>query len=454
MNRLQRFLIGCVIYCLLSLVGRVEAASGSHLVFAHYMVCYACYGETVEGYTQEIQAAQAAGIDGFALNVGAWSGLDTYYKARVALIYQAAEKMDTGFKLFFSIDLTNRVDIEDMLRTYGSRTNSLRYQSKTVVSTYGAMNASWKSIFAQLKTEGMDYCFIPYFWGNSSTWNLSILDGQKWVMTNYGADLDGYFYFAARLPKDIVNYNIASMQVCREAGKLFMAGYSPHYWGFCQPWSGRPYYESQGGEGTQMQWTNIIELQPDWVEMTTWNDVNESTYLLPMREADLAKNLKSALTPPPRYFHGAYLELAKYYIAWFKTGAAPKIEQDALFTFYCTQPTNAAASTSNEVPVTFFYGKMTNVVYSTLMLTSPGNLEVSSGGMMTTNILPAGISHVQTPCFPGAQAFTLRRDGQAVLSLQGHEVEGREVKIYNYFPVADFIYGPKISPPSGLHYIK
>ena len=46
-----------------------QTSTNSHYVFAHYIVAFATYGETVEGYRQEIKEAQAANIDGFALNV-------------------------------------------------------------------------------------------------------------------------------------------------------------------------------------------------------------------------------------------------------------------------------------------------------------------------------------------------------------------------------------------------
>lgn len=59
------------------MAGPLAAANGEesnhvrkHYVFAHYMVCFAARGERVEDYKREIQEAQAAGIDGFALNCG------------------------------------------------------------------------------------------------------------------------------------------------------------------------------------------------------------------------------------------------------------------------------------------------------------------------------------------------------------------------------------------------
>ena len=57
------YYVGALIL-LLSRCG-LQAAATPHYVFAHYMVCFATYGQTIDGYKREIQEAQAAGIDGF-----------------------------------------------------------------------------------------------------------------------------------------------------------------------------------------------------------------------------------------------------------------------------------------------------------------------------------------------------------------------------------------------------
>ena len=92
--------------------------------------------------------------------------------------------------------------------------------------------------------------------------------------------------------------NAASTRALHEAGKLSMASSTPSYWGRKQP--GRRYYESAGGEGTELQWKSIIETQPEWVEIVTWNDFDEATYVCPI--ADASKTL-SFLEPPPRPEH-------------------------------------------------------------------------------------------------------------------------------------------------------
>ena len=116
-----------------------------HYVFAHYMVCFAAQGERVDDYKREIQEAQAAGIDGFALNCGDWHN-EPHYPRRTKAIYQAALELGTGFKLFFSVDFAGLKGhppgefesyVLDMVKTYGHHPNQLRVDGRTVVSTFG-----------------------------------------------------------------------------------------------------------------------------------------------------------------------------------------------------------------------------------------------------------------------------------------------------------------------------
>lgn len=73
------------------------------LVFAHNHG-YASYGNTVEGYKQDIRDAKNAGLDGFALNIGRWEGENGNYQRKVAKYFQAAQELGPGFKLFLSFD--------------------------------------------------------------------------------------------------------------------------------------------------------------------------------------------------------------------------------------------------------------------------------------------------------------------------------------------------------------
>jgi glucan endo-1,3-alpha-glucosidase len=417
--------------------GQTNAGSSPHYVFAHYMVCFPTYGETVAAYQREIREAQAAGIDGFALNVGDWSGPNWYYKTRVASIYNAAEQMGTGFKLFFSVELTNTADIVDMVTTYAPRTNSFRYQGKVVLSTYGQNSVDWQhGVLAPLNAAGIDVFFEPFFWPASYA-ELPTYQDAVSILNTYSNIVGGLFLFgAAGLPEQLAQCNSNYTAAVHAAGKISMAGFTPNYWGCYQYSNGRRYIETRGGEGTVVQWQSIIKNQPDWVEIVTWNDFNESTYVSPTYTWQ---------GTPTRESHSGYLELSSHYIAWYKTGQEPAIDRDALFFFYRTHPKAVIASDTNDVPVTGLYGGVEDILYTTVFLVAPAQLEIASGGVLSTNSLPAGINHVRTPFSPGPQKFTLRRNGQGLFSLQGQPVLS-QIQSYDFFPASACAYYPPRPP--------
>ncbi len=237
----------------------------------------------------------------------------------------------------------------------------------------------------------------------------------------------------AQLAQCNSNYNLAVHQ----AGKIFMASASPSYWGCVQAGIGRRYLEFDGGEGTITQWQSIIANQPDWVEITTWNDFNENTYVSPVVDPG---QYEAQFATPHRYSHAGYLELTKRYIAWYKTGIPPATNRDALFYFYRTHSTHLAASATSDIPVTWLLGEVADVTYNTMFLTAPAQLQVVSGTNSVIYSLGAGLQQVRTPFSHGTQTFTLLRNGGPVLSVQGPPILS-SITNYDYFTASGFGYG-------------
>lgn len=434
--------------------GALAAEPPQHYVFANYMVCFATYGgATTEGFKREIREAQDAGIDGFSLDIGAWSGPYTYYKERVKLIYAAADELKSGFKLFPFIEFSDPSDVLDLVRSYGHRAPTLWYKGRLVLSAWGMNDvpsagwpgANWTNgtngILSQLQSNGYPVWFTPHFWPEPVSELPAFSDGQN-LLAKYGY-LDGLFLFCpGGLPAQIVQCNANYNRAAHAAGKMFMACVSPHYWGWLQPSNGRRYFETYGGEGIVRQWNAIVANQPDWVNLVTWNDFNESTYVSPVEDPGLYFH---QLVAPVRNSHKGYLELSKRYITWFKTGREPPIDRDALFYFYRTHPKNAVASNTNEVRVAMFFGDVQDVLYTTVLLVEPADLEIVSGGTSSTNSLPRGLHHVRTPFAPGGQQFTLRRGGAQVLSVAGPPIHS-QVALYDFFPASGYAYGSTGGP--------
>jgi len=418
-----------------------------HYVFAHYMVCFPTYSETIQGYQREIKEAQAAGLDGFVLDVGAWDSSLPYYQTRVATIYNAAEQLGTGFKLSFFVEFPQPTNIVNLVSTYAARSNTFWYQGKVVLSAWGMNDLDWtNAVLAPLRDRGYPVFFIPHFWPKGFA-ELPTYSDAQYLLQNYAGFVNGLFLFgAAGLPSQLAQCNSNYTKAVQSAGKTFMASVTPHYWGCTQTSNGRRYFESSGGEGLRLQWTSVIANQPDWIDIVTWSDFNESTYISPV--ADVGAYF-SPLQFPNRYSHMGYLEFSKHYISWFKTGHEPSIDHDSLFYFYRTHPITAVASDSNDVPVTSFYGNPQDVIYVSAFLTNSAQLETRSGGNAVTNSLPAGVTHVRIPFAPGTQNFTVRRNGQAVLSGSGPNIEAR-IKNYDFFPASGYL--PRSpAPPGTIH---
>jgi glucan endo-1,3-alpha-glucosidase len=428
-----------------------SSAAGLHYVFAHYMVCFATYGETVDAYKREIQEAQAAGIDGFAMNVGAWDSSQGYYQKRVGLLYDAAEQLNTGFKLFFSVDFGDATNVVKMVEAFGNRPASFRYQNRMVLSTYGQndvpsqgwLGLDWtNAVIGKLKQDGYSIFFIPFFISDPVRELPNYANGAS-ILQKYGGLLDGLFYWGAGgLPPELAASNSNYNRATHDAGKVSMSSIAPTYWGHKQPTLGRRYYEFDGGEGIVSQWLSIITNQPDWVEIVTWNDFNESTYVSPV---DDPGQYFAELKTPFRNSHKGYLELSKRYIAWYKTGAPPPISRDELYYFYRPHPKDAVATDTNDVPVTWRTGNVQDTLNATVFLTAPASLEIVSGATSTTNSLPAGMSHVRVPFSVGPQILTLRRNGATVVSVQGPDIPA-QIQNYDFFTTTGNIYGPDVRP--------
>ena len=76
-----------------------STAAGGKQVFAHYMLCFAAFGEkgnssnATAGYQREMAVAQAAGLDGFAIE---YLGRDAYYLPSAIGMFAACEAYNTA----------------------------------------------------------------------------------------------------------------------------------------------------------------------------------------------------------------------------------------------------------------------------------------------------------------------------------------------------------------------
>jgi glucan endo-1,3-alpha-glucosidase len=410
-------------------------------VFAHYMVCNKSYGNgTVEGYKLDIKDAQAMGIDGFALNAGAW---DANYKRNMQRLFQAASELNNGFTLFFSADGCCGLPIkavEDVLTTYINHPNYFKYGERPFLSAWSyraGENAKilWTGFLNSFKVKGYHLYFIPYLFNAEFKETPDFAN----VFRNYNATwkffLDGYFYFgAAGLPgrekQSLLNSSEALAKVFHEGGQTYMATVSPYYWGGKQI-PDRRYYEFRGGEGIAEQWKSIIEVQkPEWVQLVTWNDWDEGSYFSPMD--DINKHWPWAAHKQLGFYktHKGFAELNRYYIDWYKSGVQPPVKTDQIYFFYRTHPKDAIAS-KDPNPVKVLYGDVKDEIYVTTILKSSATLNVFTGSVKKKYEVKAGIQHTSIPFNTGSQYFEIRRNGKQVIYERGEDINA-EITEYNF----------------------
>ncbi|HNX35434.1 MAG TPA: endo-1,3-alpha-glucanase family glycosylhydrolase [Kiritimatiellia bacterium] len=400
----------------------VLAGGTPRCVFAHYMVCIPTYGgnATVADYQREIRDAQAAGIDGFALNCGGWTLREPHYRKRALLMYQAALEMDTGFKLFISADYATGLTPEetrDMVETFRAHPCQFRHDGKPVLSTFGGGAAQTEFVRGEF-TGRRAITYVPFYYPHPAAEMPNQAQAEQ-VLRDHPS-VDGYFHFgAAGTPDQIIESNRLLAQTWQGAGKLFMAGITPCYRGL-----GGNYrvYETDGFEGYARQWEGAIQNQATWVEIVTWNDWGEASYVAPFGTPSNTNHWNGHWGP--MLPHAAFLSAGRYYVDWYKNGRPPAITEDALYYFYRTHPNNVPAlrrpkASVSEISLPGGAANLKDNVHATMFLTAPARLTIHSGDTVRSFEVAAGVHHVAMPFAPGLQRFVLTRRGATLIEKTG-----------------------------------
>jgi hypothetical protein len=458
----RRFLL-TVLAPVLLLATALPVAHAKRMVFAHYMLTNQDYQSDssqeakIAAYEREILQARALGIDGFVLNAGGWLR-QPYYIEYAAQMFEAAARLQDGFRLMFSADMccgNDAADVEDMMRRFAGNPRYARvyfhWDGRPVLTTFAGAKlgtAFWQQVRSDLATGAhpstaiehrvlpraggapsnapMRIFFVPaFFWGGE-------LPSRAAVQRNFDAwksAIDGAFYWGiagvpgSGGPLDQLRSSEAYASVLHQAHKLYMAPVALQFWGS----NANRYYEYSGAEGMRRMWMNAIDTtHPEWVEIITWNDFIEGTYISPIDDPNRypsANYLTESGVPlgTRGYFHShaAAGDLMRFFIDWYKTGHEPAITHDTVYWFYRTQSWRYNAGTP---PVDHRYGPVADKIYITTNLTAPARLTVRLGAHISTISLPAGSTDAAVPFAPGSTPeFTLMRGGKVIATGKGQD---------------------------------
>lgn len=174
-----------------------------------------------------------------------------------------------------------------------------------------------------------------FFWGGELPNKAAVQTGfNQWRST-----IDGSFYWGiAGVPggtPDQLPSSEAYASVVHGGDKLYMAPVTLQFWGA----NANRYYEYSGFSGMRKMWMDAINVtHPDWVEIITWNDFVEGTYVSPIDDRNKYQFANFLFVPGVplftlNYFHSHYAatDLLPYFIKWYKTGERPRITRDAVY---------------------------------------------------------------------------------------------------------------------------
>jgi Glycosyl hydrolase family 71 len=455
--------IGLLVVALVGLVRapsvKAARASGdSHYVVAHWLVpmSYQIGQSDDERRKDDVRAALEEGLDGFVFD--AFSGAQA--KGLMAAYIAAADSIGAAtFKVALSADMSlafSGSDIVDTITAFGNNSHYLAMNGKPLLSTYGNKGNLWwqTNVIEPLRSAGKPVTFVPYF--DRPNPNRDDPSYEQWTKAIQSFTvIDGLFNFL--IPGSTPFYagdpnlgrhwwstlegeeNLA--KALHDQNKIFIAPYMPYYWAVCHP--ARQYMEYQGGRGMDNTWRSITTRQnPAAVEIVTWNDYSESTFIQPTRfPATKIKGIAS-------YPHLGYYELLKYYISWYHTGKQPIVSKDSIFFFYRPNVRSHAFSSEaadpfcalGPVKASQLWGNIQNVIYVTTAAVGPSELRVTTGLRTRSFTVPAGLQTTDVQMEPGPQTIELWRNGRKLVGSRGLPVSetsaGDNFNVYAGYAVA------------------
>jgi glucan endo-1,3-alpha-glucosidase len=391
------------------------SSSNDHVVWAHYMVGNT-YPYQIADWNTDISKAQSYGIDGFALNLGS----ESWQLARAADGYQAAKDLGQGFKMFLSLDMTamscsswsDAAQLVSLVRTYATHPNQAMHNGKVLVSTFAGeyctfgtgSNNGWQVAFVDvLKAQGVNIFFVPSLFSDISTFS-----SNTWM--------DGELNWNSAWPmgKDPLTTAGDNSYMNALGSKEYMPAISPFFYTHFGANSWNKNWLYRGDDWLYAtRWEQIISMREKvkMMEILTWNDYGESSYIGPIHGALPANSGEWVYG----YDHEAINTLTKYYATAFKTGSYPAIEKDQVIMWARPHSRDARASNDDAGQPTG-WDRTEDNLYAVILSTQPSMVTLRSGSTSQTFNVGKGLTKLKIPMAPGAIGGEIVRNGQPVAS--------------------------------------
>ncbi|GFF45306.1 alpha-1,3-glucanase/mutanase, putative [Aspergillus udagawae] len=394
-------------------------------VFAHFMLENA-KDWTVGEWEDEIKIAQSAHIDGFALNFANDDDVDNLLLEFLKALVAAGR---WNFKMIFSFDYAGNgpflIDSVVTILNYAQLPAYYQYRGKPLVSTFeGPANAKdWAEIKKKVD------CFFMPDWsslGAKDALALGTADGLfSWAAWPWGnTNMDTY------VDASYLDF------LGRAGNKPYMMPVSPWFYtnlpGYKKNWLWR------GDDLWRDRWEEVMVVQPDLVQIISWNDFGESHYIGPLpkgkyRAFEIGRAPYDYITGMP---HDAWRNLLPYWIDTYKNGKA-SISQELVVAWYRPNPAAAcndggtSGNTALQLQIEFRPAEVAqDKIFFSAVLTSDATVSVTVGGVS----LPAkwekkpsggvGVYHgsVAYGGHRGAVKVTISRSGSTIAFFTGTDI--------------------------------
>jgi hypothetical protein len=351
-------------------------------------------------FEQEVRQAVNAGLDGFIWEYHTSSDIRWN---QLPLMLAAARKVDPGFKIMLSPDFntaagsTSDSVYKDVMKVKDDP-SIYRTGAGIVLAPFYPERKTpswWDGLRSRLASSGVKSTLVPIFlsWGAGT---------QKMEWNN---SLSGYSHWGTRTAGGVAGLAKASVEAHRR-GKTWM---QPVAFEDTRSYDGR-YWESSNSSTLRGSLMSAIDNNADAISLITWNDYTES-WVAPSKQRGYA-----------------VLDMAAYYISWFKSGVKPTVTQDALYWSHRSHATSAPYSKlpigrdGKPTPMYISNGDAArNEVELVAVLKSPGRLTITQGGNVKSMDAPAGLTSFKVPLVAGTTpSFKLARSGTTVRTLNSN----------------------------------
>jgi hypothetical protein len=367
-------------------------------------------------FENDIALAKDSHIDAFALNMA--YGVASNEQS-VANAFNAAETL--GFKLFFSFDYAGngswpKSDVIGFLQKYSSSSAHYNYNGKPFASTFEGPDSAEDWITIKKETG----CFFVPDWSSI---------GAQPALKLAGGVADGLFSWAA-WPTDgqpMNTYVDASfLDNLKESQKPYLMPASPWFYadmpGYDKDWA------YHGDDLWYDRWVEVAFLEPEWIEIISWNDYGESHYVGPLNEKGYG--VFTTGKAPYNYArdmpHDGWRLQLPYVIDLYKNGTA-SITEENLVLWYRTQPGTACPEGQEQYKDRSFKDK----IFFSALLASRASVRVSIDGLEKVaqwEFEPDGGIGIYHGNFDfdhdhlGATTVTIIRDGKEAVRVEGRAI--------------------------------